>query len=111
MMMMRTAHSLIGVVTLALLLAAFRGALRVALNGVDDPSLLLAIPVLVLAACLTALTSAATALTLEILALILIGLRIAADGADWVLWAGAVGLLLMAGLCGALLRGLPGSGD
>lgn len=99
MTMLRTTHSLVAVLTLVLLVSAFRGELRVALNGVDSPSLLLAIPVLVFAALVTAITSAATALVVDMAALILLWLYMIEDGGDALTLSGAVGLLVMGGLC------------
>jgi len=111
MSMLRTTHSFIGVIALVLLLCAFRGELRVALNGVDSPSLALAIPVLALAALMTGVTSAATALSLELAALILLGLAMAEDGGGVLHYASVAGLVLMVGLCTALVRIAPDPGD
>ena len=111
MTMLRTTHSLIAVLTFVLLLSAFRGELRVALNGVDGPSLALAIPVLVIAALTTALSSAATALVLEIVALILMGLYLAEEGFALLPVAGAVGLVIMGALSLGLVRTSPEIGD
>lgn len=104
MTMLRTTHSLIAVLTLVLLVSGFRAELRVALNGVDAPSLALAIPVLGLAALVTALTSAATALVLEMAALILLGLYLIEEGGDALVLSAVVGLLVMGGLCFAQIR-------
>ena len=111
MTMLRTTHSLIAVLTFVLLLSAFRGELRVALNGVDGPSLALAIPVLVIAALTTALSSAATALVLEIVALILMCLYVAEEGFALLPVAGAVGLVIMGALSLGLVRTSPEIGD
>lgn len=111
MTLLRTGHSLAGVITLVLLLCAFRGELRVALNGVDSPSLALAIPVLALAALVTGITSAATALTLEIAALILLGLAMMEDGGGVLRLASAIGLAGLAGMSSALIRFGPGPDD
>jgi hypothetical protein len=111
MTILRTTHSLVAVLTFVLLLSAFRGELRVALNAVDGPSLALVIPVLAFAALVTALTSAATALTLDMAALILLGLYMAEDGISALPMAGAIGLLIMAGLCIGLIRLSPDMDD
>lgn len=102
--MLRTIHSLVAVLTLVLLVSGFRGEFRVALNGVDSPSLALAIPVLVLAALVSAITSAATALVVDMAALILLGLYMIEDGSDALTLSGAVGLLVMGGLCFGQVR-------
>ena len=111
MSLLRTAHSLAGVLALVLLLSAFRPELRIALNGADSPSLALLIPVLALAALMTALSSPATALVLEMAALILLGLAMAEDGAGALPVAGALGLIVMAGLSLGLMRLSPDPGD
>lgn len=111
MTLLRTAHSLAGVLTLVLLLSTVRPELRIALNGVDSPSLALLLPVLALAALTTGQSSAATALVLEIAALILLGLFMAEDGAGALPVAGALGLIGMAGLSLGLLRLSPDLDD
>lgn len=108
---LRTTHSLIAVLIFVMLLSAFRSELRVVLNGVDGPSLALAIPVLAFAALMTALSSAATALVLEIAALILLGLYMAEDGFALLPVASAVGLIVMGALCLGLIKGSPDIGD
>lgn len=111
MTILRTTHSLVGVLTLVLLLSAVRSELRVALNAVDSPSLALLIPVLAFAGLVTAITSALTAIVLDMAALVLLVLYVVGNGGDVLTLSGVAGLGVMAGLCARLIWLDSKSGD